>query len=88
MRAALMPVAFPLVARPALLLIALGAGADRGLLPAALGMAAGGALLTALAAAEQPDQGRTRLLRWLVRLLAAGLVACGAIIAIAGLLDV
>jgi small neutral amino acid transporter SnatA (MarC family) len=88
LRAALVPVAIPLVARPALVVIALGAGADRGLPPTAIGMAIGVGILTALAATEPPDPGRARVLRWTARLLAAGLVACGVLVAISGILDV
>ncbi len=79
-RAALVPVAFPLVARPALLVIALGAD----VLVAAGAMAVGVAALTALAAASP----RSRALRWASRLLAAGLLACGVLLALDGLLDV
>ena len=50
-RAALVPVAIPLVARPALLVLALGAGADEGVLVTAAAMALGVAALTALTAA-------------------------------------
>ena len=40
-RAALVPVAIPVVARPALLVVALGAGADQGVLVSAAAMATG-----------------------------------------------
>ena len=83
-----MPVAIPVVARPTLLLLAIGAGADRGLLLSVGAMVVGVTLLTALVArwpAEGP--GRT-VLRWAGRLLAAGLVACGVILTIDGVLDV
>lgn len=79
-RAALVPVAFPLVARPALLVIALGAD----VLVAAGAMAVGVALLTAVVAASPGS----RALRWASRLLAAGLLACGVLLALDGLLDV
>ena len=49
-RAALVPVAVPLVARPALLVLALGAGADQGVLVAVGAMGIAIALLTGLAA--------------------------------------
>ena len=87
-RAALVPVAIPLVARPALLVMALGAGADRGVLVAVGAMAIGVALLTALAARCPIDGPGGRALRWAARLLAAGLVACGVLLAIDGVLDV
>jgi small neutral amino acid transporter SnatA (MarC family) len=87
-RAALVPVAFPLVARPTLLVLALGAGADRSALLTLVAMAVGAAALTALTAWYPPDGPRARTLRWTARLLSVGLVACGAVLAIDGLLDV
>jgi small neutral amino acid transporter SnatA (MarC family) len=86
--AALVPVAIPIVARPALLVLALGAGADRSVLVSAAAMAAGIALLTALAAAGPTEGPRGRALRWAGRLLAAGLVACGVVLTVDGVLDV
>ena len=86
-RAALVPVAIPVVARPALLVLALGAGADRNVLVCAAAMATGVGLLTALAA-RPPDGARGRVLRWASRLLAAALVACGTVLAVDGVLDV
>jgi small neutral amino acid transporter SnatA (MarC family) len=88
MRAALVPVAIPLVARPALLVLALGAGADMGALLAVGAMAAGVALLTAAAAACPTDGPGGRVLRWAGRLLAIALVACGVVLAIDGILAV
>jgi small neutral amino acid transporter SnatA (MarC family) len=87
-RAALVPVAVPLVARPALLVLALGAGADRDLLVSAGAMALGVALLTALTAWWPTEGPRGRALRWAGRLFGAGLVACGVLLAIDGILDV
>jgi small neutral amino acid transporter SnatA (MarC family) len=87
-RAALVPVALPLVARPTLLVMALGAGADQGALVAVGAMAIGIAFLTALAALAAVDGARGRALRWLSRLLAAGLIACGIVLAIDGILSV
>ena len=87
-RAALVPVAFPLVARPTLLVLALGAGADRSALVALAAMAIGVGALTALSAWYPPDGRQARTLRWIARLLSAALVACGAVLAIDGLLDV
>jgi small neutral amino acid transporter SnatA (MarC family) len=83
-RAALIPVAIPVVARPALLVLALGAGADRGVLVSAGAMAMGIALLTGLAAGWPTEGPGGRALRWAGRLLAAGLVACGVILAVDG----
>jgi small neutral amino acid transporter SnatA (MarC family) len=87
-QAALIPVAIPLVARPALLVLALGAGADRGVLVSALAMAMGIALLTGLAAGWSTEGPAGRGLRWAGRLLAAALVACGVVLLLDGVLDV
>lgn len=87
-RAALVPVAIPMVARPALLVLALGAGADRGALVSAAAMAMGIALLAALAAGCSTEGPEGRVLRWAGRLLAAALVACGVLLAVDGVLDV
>jgi small neutral amino acid transporter SnatA (MarC family) len=87
-RAALIPVAIPVVARPALLVLALGAGADRGVLVSAGAMALGIALLIGLARGWPTEGPRGRVLRWAGRLLAAALVACGVILAVDGVLDV
>jgi small neutral amino acid transporter SnatA (MarC family) len=86
--AALVPVAVPLVARPALVVVALGSGADRGVLPSIVAMAIGVAVLAGLVAADLPDGGRARMLRWVARLLAAGLIAGGVTLALSGILDV
>jgi small neutral amino acid transporter SnatA (MarC family) len=86
--AALVPVAVPLVARPALIVLALGAGADRGLLPAVIALVAGVAGIAALTAAGAAESRRARTLRWLARLLAAGLIAGGVALFLAGVLDV
>jgi small neutral amino acid transporter SnatA (MarC family) len=87
-RAALIPVAVPVVARPALLVLALGAGADRGVLVSAGAMALGIALLAGLTAWLPTEGPGRRVLRWAGRLLAAALVACGVILAVDGVLDV
>jgi len=86
--AALVPVAIPAVARPALLVLALGAGADRSVLVSAGAMAMGIALLTGLALAWPTDGPGGRVLRWAGRLLAAGLVASGVLLGVDGILDV
>jgi small neutral amino acid transporter SnatA (MarC family) len=87
-RAVLVPVAIPLVARPALLVLALGAGADRGFLVAAGATAIAIASLTGLVAGWSPEGASGRVLRWSSRLLAAVLVACGVVLGIDGVLDV
>jgi small neutral amino acid transporter SnatA (MarC family) len=86
--AALIPVAIPVVARPALLVLALGVGADRGVLVSAGGMATAIALLTGLVVACPTAGPGGRALRWAGRLLAAGLVACGVLLVASGVLDV
>ena len=80
--------AFLLVARPAVLILALGAGADRGVLPSIVAIAIGIAALAALTATDAAEDGRSRGLRWAARLLAAGLIAGGITLAIDGVFDV
>jgi small neutral amino acid transporter SnatA (MarC family) len=87
-RAAIVPVAIPLVARPAVIVLALGAGADSGALAAVGAMAVGVGLLTALASAVPADGPGARVLRWASRLLALGLVALGVVLALDGILAV
>jgi small neutral amino acid transporter SnatA (MarC family) len=87
-RAALVPVAIPAVVRPALLVLALGAGAERGVLATAAAMVVGIALLTGLVAGASTDGPQGRALRWTGRLLAAGLVACAVVLAVDGVFDV
>jgi small neutral amino acid transporter SnatA (MarC family) len=87
-RAALIPVAIPVVARPVLLVMALGAGIDHGVLVTAGAMAIGVALMTALVVHGSTDGPGGRVLRWADRLLAAGLVASGVLLAIDGILAV
>jgi small neutral amino acid transporter SnatA (MarC family) len=86
--AALVPIAVPVVARPALLVMALGAGADHGVLVSAAAMATGVALLVVLAVAAPTEGPWGRVLRWAGRLLAAGLVACAVVLGVDGILDV
>jgi small neutral amino acid transporter SnatA (MarC family) len=87
-RAALVPVAIPVVARPALLVLALGAGADSGILVNVAAMAIGTALLTGLAVSCPTDGAGGRVLRWASRVLGAALIACGVILLVDGVLDV
>jgi small neutral amino acid transporter SnatA (MarC family) len=87
-RAALVPVAIPVVARPALLVLALGAGADSGVLVSVGAMAVAVALQTGLVAGWPTEGALGRALRWAGRLLAVGLVACGVVLAVDGVLDV
>jgi small neutral amino acid transporter SnatA (MarC family) len=87
-RAALVPVAVPVVARPALLVLAMGAGADQSVVVALGAMAMSIALLTGLAAWWPTEGPGGRVLRWGSRLAAALLVACGVILTVDGVLDV
>ena len=87
-RAALVPVALPLVARPTLLVVALSAGADQGVVVALGAMVIGVAVLTALTTRVSTDGPRGRALRWAARLLAAGLIVCGVLLTIDGILSV
>jgi len=87
-RAAFVPVAIPAVARPALLVVAIGAGADQGVLVSFGAMAVGVALLAGLVSALPTDGPRGRVLMWASRLLAAALVAGGAILTVDGIQDV
>jgi small neutral amino acid transporter SnatA (MarC family) len=86
--AALVPVAIPLVARPVLVVLALAAGADRGVLIAAGSMAIAVALLSGLTRWWSMEGPRGRVLRWAARLLAAGLIAGGVLLAVDGVFDV
>jgi small neutral amino acid transporter SnatA (MarC family) len=87
-RAALVPVAIPVVARPGLLVLALGAGADGDAGLAAAAMAIAIALLAGTVAWSPTEGPGGRVLRWASRLLAAALVACGVVLAVDGVLDV
>ena len=87
-RAALVPVAVPVVARPALLVLALGAGADSGVPVCALAMVTAVTVLTGLTAWLPPAGPRVRVLRWAARLLGAVLVALGVLLALDGVLAV
>lgn len=87
-RAALVPVAIPIVARPALLVLALAAGADRGVLVCLVAIALGVAVLTALAARAPIDGPAGRALRWAGRALAAGLIVAAVVIGVDGIMAV
>jgi small neutral amino acid transporter SnatA (MarC family) len=84
LRAALVPVAVPLVVGPALVVLALSASADRGLAPVALALAIGVAALTALAAARPSDT----ILGWAARATSAALLATSTLLVINGVFDV
>lgn len=85
--AAVVPVAVPLVARPALVPLALSAGADHGAWPVVAALAVGGAALVALAL-RPPEGVRRRVLVWAGRVTAAVLVGVGAALTVDGVFDV
>jgi small neutral amino acid transporter SnatA (MarC family) len=87
-RAVLVPVAVPLVVRPAVIVLAAAAGADRGAALAAGAVAVGVAVLVAVVA-WVPDAGPGgRVLRWAVRLAGALAFVAGLVLAVDGVLDV
>ena len=86
-RAALVPVAIPIVARPALVVLALAAGADDAVLAGIVALVVSVALLTALTTASTDGPGG-RTLRWGSRVLAAGLIVAGAVLGVDGVLGV
>ena len=85
--AALVPVAFPAVARPPLVMLALSAGADRGLPVVLAALVVGGGAVVALAAAPRTPAG-ARVLHWAGRLLGAVLAVAGTALVINGVFDV
>ncbi len=87
-RAALVPVAIPVVARPALLVLALSAGAERGVLLCAGAIVMGIGLMIGLAVGWPREGPGARVLAWAGRVLSAALVACGVILAVDGIFDV
>ena len=66
--------------------MALGAGADRGVLPSAGAMALGAPRDRPSRPARRGSRGRA--LRWAGRLLAVALIACGLLLALDGILAV
>ena len=86
--AALVPVAVPLFASPALILLGFSAGADLGVWFVVGVLALGVAATTALAAFRpEPGPGRV-VLRWVGALLAAATVVAGALLVIDAVFDV
>ena len=86
--AAVVPVAVPLFAAPAALLLAIGAGADLGVaIVVAAGLVATAAL-TAVAAVLPPDGAGHRVALWTGRLLAAAGVAACILLVVDGVYDV
>ena len=85
--AALVPVAFPAVARPPLVMLALSAGVDRGVPVVLAALVLGGGAVTALAAAPRTPAVEV-LVRWAGRLLGAVLAVAGTALVINGVFDV
>lgn len=86
-RAALVPVAVPLTARPALILLAVSARADRGLALVIAGLALAVAALTAVAAYLPVGGPGGRAVSWAGRLTAAVLVATSVLLIVDGVYD-
>jgi small neutral amino acid transporter SnatA (MarC family) len=87
-RAALVPVAIPLTASPALILLALSAHADRGAGVVAAAVAAGAVALVALVRFVSTGGTSGRVLAWVARLSGAALIAGSLLLVIDGILDV
>jgi small neutral amino acid transporter SnatA (MarC family) len=83
-RAALIPVAVPLVVRPALVFLALSAHADRGVPVPAAALAASVAALVAVVARVRPEGTGGRAVMWVARATAAGLIAASVLLVIDG----
>ena len=86
-RAALVPVAVPLTARPVLILLAVSARADRGLALVAATLALGVAVLTAVATYTPVRGPGRRVVSWGGRLTAAVLVATSVLLIVDGVYD-
>jgi small neutral amino acid transporter SnatA (MarC family) len=87
-RAALVPVAVPLVVRAALVFLALSAHADRGAPVVAVALALGVAVLTAVTAWVPAEGVAGRVLVWAARATAAVLVAGSVLLVVDGVLAV
>jgi small neutral amino acid transporter SnatA (MarC family) len=86
--AALVPVAVPLVAGPALLFLALSANADRGAGVVALALAIAVVVLGIVAARMRVDGVSGRILRWATRATAAAAVVAAVLLVIDGVFAV
>jgi small neutral amino acid transporter SnatA (MarC family) len=87
-RAALIPVAVPLVVRPALVFLALSAHADRGVPVVATALALSVALLVVVAAQLPPQAPGARAVGWAARATAAVLLATSVLLVLDGVLAV
>ena len=84
-RAALIPVAVPLVVRPALVFLALSAHADRGVPVVAAALAASVAALVVVVAKVPPEDVGGRVVTWAARGTAAAVVAAGLLLVVDGI---
>jgi small neutral amino acid transporter SnatA (MarC family) len=87
-KAAIVPVAIPLVARPALIFLAFGAVADHSVWLVLLGLVLGIGAFVALVATAPVEGVGGRVLRWAARLSAVGLIAISVLLIVNGVLDV
>jgi small neutral amino acid transporter SnatA (MarC family) len=87
-RAALIPVAVPLVARPALVFLALSAHADRGAPVVAAALAMAVATLVVVVAAVPPEDSAAHGVTWAARATAAVLIAASLLLVIDGIFAV
>ena len=88
LRAALIPVAVPLVVRPALVFLALGAHADRGVPGVAAALALSVVALVVMVARVPPEDVGGRVVTWLARATAAALVAASVLLVVDGIFAV
>src|SRR5262245_4656539 len=87
-RAALVPIAVPLLASPAVVMLAVSAFADRGALLVAGALAIAVVALIALVASVRPDGSSGRILRWIGALTGALLVVSATLLVLNGLFSV
>jgi small neutral amino acid transporter SnatA (MarC family) len=90
-RAGVVPLAVPLLVRPAAAVVALSAGADRGVLLVIAGAAVAGLMAAAAGAATAgPHRGATAaaVLRWAAVVASAGALLVGVALAVDGVFDV
>jgi hypothetical protein len=86
--AVLVPVAVPLVARPALVLLSFGVVADRGFPILGAALALGVVILTLLTAVTPSEGPGRRAVVWAAHLVAAVLITAGVLLLVDGIFDV
>jgi hypothetical protein len=86
--AMLVPVAVPLVARPALVLLSFGVVADRGFPILGAALALGVVILTLLTAVTPSEGPGRRIVVWAAHLVAAVLITAGVLLLVDGIFDV